>query len=108
MVEGGSVPHHDKESQGFTFRILRVQARGQDAVAICLLPAACLLESVLGVRVEHNGNSELSSVADLGGEAMMQHKKFPLQSCLEVLAAQSPRFRKQCYVNFVCVQHTFD
>jgi len=33
----------------------------------------------------------------------MQNKKFPLQSCLEVLAAQSPRFRKQCYVNFVCV-----
>jgi len=33
----------------------------------------------------------------------MQHKKFPLQSCLEVLAAQSPRFCKQCYLNFVCV-----
>ena len=33
----------------------------------------------------------------------MQHKKFPLQSCLEVLAAQYPRFCKQCYFNFVCV-----
>jgi len=67
FLECWFVSHHDKESQGFTFRILRTQARGQDAVAICLLPAACLLESVLGVCVEHNSNSELSSVAGLCG-----------------------------------------
>jgi len=65
VLECGCVFHHDKESQRFTFRILRAQACGQDAVTICLLPTACLLESVLGIRVKHNSNSKLSSVTGL-------------------------------------------